>query len=489
MRSLRSTIGVLWPAVGFAGSCAIAIAATKVLEHRPTPWWWSVPLPGGHLAAVHVFWAGVIALASAWVAIAARLRAGVRARPRDVLLVAFAWALPIALGPVLFSLDAYSYLAQGTLLVHGLNPYRVAPAALAHSHDQRLLDAVSTSWRHTTTPYGPLFTGLAAAASWLSAGHLMLGIMLIRLIEVAGLVLVAVWLPRLARALGADPRLALWLALASPLALLYLVGGAHNEALMAGLLVAGVTLACERRPLPAIAVCSLAAAVKLPAILAVAMITACWLRDQPEHRLRALTSGLAVCGGVLLACGLIAGVGGSWVSGGIFNTPESVRMALTPATALGVTLAHALHHMRISVNARNLELTLTGLSFRLVALVALWLCVRVRYTTLVRYLGAVLLLAAVAGPAAWPWYLAWGALLLAATPGGQRSTWLLIALLACAFFVMPGGQVATPLPQAPRMLAVYLLAGAIAVAVSIRGWRPRGPSRRPRLASVAEAHR
>jgi alpha-1,6-mannosyltransferase len=489
MRTSRSTIGLLWPGVGLVGSCAVAIAATKVLAHRPTPWWWSVPLPGGHLAAVHVFWAGVIALAAAWLAIVVRLRAEPPARSRDVLVVAIAWALPIALGPVLFSLDMYSYLAQGTLLVHGLNPYRAAPAALAGFHDQQLLGTVSTSWRHTTTPYGPLFTGLAATAAWLSGGHVMLGIMLLRLVELAGLALVAAALPRLARSLGADPPLALWLALASPLTLLYLVGGGHNEAVMAGLLVAGVSLACERRPLAAIAVCSLAGAVKLPAIAAVAMIAACWLRDRPEHRLRALVASVAVCGAVLLAAGLLTGVGGSWLSGGILHTPESVRMALTPATALGVTLAHLLHHVHVTADARTLELTLTGLVFRLVVLVALWFCLRVRYATLVRYLSGVLLLAAIGGPAAWPWYLAWGALLVAADPAVQRSRWLPIVLVACAFFVMPGGQVATPLPQASRMLAVYLLACAIAVAASMRRLTPRDPPRPLGLASIAEARR
>jgi len=490
MRRFRDTIGLAWPALGVAGSCLTAVAATKVLAHRPTPWWWSVPLPGGHLAAVHLFWAGVIALASAWLAIVLRLREHPGAPPRDVLAVAVAWSLPIALGPVLFSLDLYSYLAQGTLLSSGLNPYRVTPAALVHLHGQQhLLQTVSTSWRHTTAPYGPLFTALAAAAAWLSAGHVMLGIMLLRAVELAGLALLAVFLPRLARALGADEALAVWLALASPMTLLYLVGGGHNEALMAGLLVAGVTLAVRRRPLAAIALCSLAATVKLPALVAVAMIAACWLHDRPGHRLRALAASVAMCASVVFAVGLLAGVGASWISGSLLTTPQSVRMALTPATALGVTLAHALHALGVSVNARSLERTLVGLSFRVVALVALGLCLRVRYATLVRYLGVALLLAAIGGPVAWPWYLAWGAVVLAADPAIQRSAWLPIALLACAFFVMPGGQVATPLPQAPRMLTVYLLAAAIAFAAWMRGGISRVPPGRPALTWIAGARR
>jgi hypothetical protein len=318
----------------------------------------------------------------------------------------------------------------------------------------------------------------------------MAGIMLLRAVELAGLALLAVFLPRLARALGADPALALWLALASPLTLLYLVGGGHNDALMAGLLVAGVTLAVRRRPLAAIALCSLAATVKLPALAAVALIAACWLRERPRRRLLALAASVAVCASVMLAVGLLAGVGASWISRSLLTTPETVRIALTPATALGVTLAHTLHAAGASVDSSSLERTCAKLAFGLVALVAVWLCLHVRYGRLARYLGALLLLAAVGGPAAWPWYLAWGAALLAADPAVQRSGWLPITLLACAFFVMPGGQVATPLPQSPRMLTVYLLAGAIALVLSLRRpfWSgPRPP--RLRLRSIAEARR
>jgi alpha-1,6-mannosyltransferase len=489
MRAFRRSVGLLWPLVGLAGSAATAMAATKVLVHRPLPWWWSVPLPGGHLAAVHVFWGGVIALAAAWLAILRRLSAA-PARPRDVLALALAWALPIALGPALFSLDMYSYLAQGTLLAHGLNPYHTAPVALARLHDQQLLSAVSTHWRQTAAPYGPLFVAFAAGAARLSGGNLMAGIMLLRAVELAGLALVAVFLPRLARALGADASLALWLGLASPLTLLYLVGGGHNEALMAGLLVAGVTLAVERRPLAAITLCSLAAAVKLPALAAVAMIAACWLRERQTHRLQALAASLAVCVSVMLAVGLLAGVGTSWASLGLFTPTEAVRVALTPATAIGVTLARLLHAVGVPTDARSLELTCAAISVRLVALVAVMLCLRVRHARLVRYLGLLLLLAAIGGPVAWPWYLAWGAIVLAADPAIQRSRWLPIVLLASAFFVMPGGQVATPLPQSPRMLVVYLLAGTIALAATViaRGARPPAPPAL-RLTSIAEARR
>ena len=69
--------------------------------------------------------------------------------------------------------------------------------------------------------------------------NLVVGVILIPLIECSGLVLLAVFVPWLARQLGTDARRALWLALLSPLVMLELMAAGHNDVMMAGLLVAG----------------------------------------------------------------------------------------------------------------------------------------------------------------------------------------------------------------------------------------------------------
>ena len=48
-------------------------------------------------------------------------------------IVGAAWCLPLLATAPLFSQDAYSYLAQGTLVHLGIDPYRHAPAALAQA--------------------------------------------------------------------------------------------------------------------------------------------------------------------------------------------------------------------------------------------------------------------------------------------------------------------------------------------------------------------
>ncbi len=481
LRALRSHVGVTWPVIGLIGSGAAAISATGLLAMRPVRWWWEVSL-GTHGVQWHVFWAGVIVLCLAWAGLGVRLHRHPGATAREVVWVGALWSLPLALGPALFSLDMYSYLAQGAVLAHGLNPYHTAPQAL---HDPRLLAGVSSTWTHTTTPYGPVFIGLAALVQRLAGSHIALGILLLRVPELVGLGLMAWAVPRLARTLGADPARATWLAVISPLSLLYLVAGGHNDALMAGLMAAGVVMAVERRPLLGIALCSLAATVKLPAAAAVVMIAICWWRAEPGRWRRILgASGLAA-GTVVLAAGAITGVGLSWISGSLFSTPATARMALTPSTAISVSLWEITHRFGAGVEqaAAAWENAATVIAFVLVGLIALALCRRVSYRTLPRYLGLVLIAAALGGPAAWPWYLSWGVVLLAADRSAQRQLWLPAVLVFCAFPVMADGQVAVPLPDSLIMVGVYglvLLAWVLGPLLQRRLALPPLPGLHPR---------
>jgi len=89
-----------------------------------------------------------------------------------------------------------------------------------------------------------------------TGSHLVAGVLLARVLELAGLVLLAASLPRLARALGTDPSRALWLVALSPLVTLELVAAGHNDALMVGVLAVGVAYALDGRPLLGIAICA-----------------------------------------------------------------------------------------------------------------------------------------------------------------------------------------------------------------------------------------
>jgi hypothetical protein len=426
----------IWAALGLAGSVLVAVAGPHVAG-GPVRWWFDPSL------SVAVFYAGMVALAAAWLALG-------RLAPttRQLWIVGAAWTVPLLLTAPLFSQDAYSYLAQGTLVHLGIDPYRHAPAALANAGQAHVLGAVDPFWRHTTAPYGPLFLGIVSVLVAISGAHLVLGVLLIRLLALAGIGLLAVFVPRLARGLGADPARATWWVF-SPLVLLDLVAGAHNDLLMIGLVVAGVSLAIERRLLLGVAVCALAATIKLPALAAIPFMLVLGER-------RLWVRGVVVAAAVLVAVSVTTGLGLGWISTTVFSTPDKVRLAITPATALGWTVAQV-----VPVGARGLESAFGVVAFGLSLVFGAVLLWRSRRQTMVRNLGVALIAVAVCGPAAWPWYLTWGLVLLAACPGIQQSRALALAVVASAFVVKVDGVLAFPLHTAPVFVVLYVAAAAV----------------------------
>jgi len=456
---IRSVIG--WTALGLAGSLVIAVAGPLAVADPHSPWWYTPAVPGGHGSAVALVYVGVALLGVAWLGLG-RHAAG--DETRWLLLIAAAWLLPLALGPALFSRDVYSYIAQGTVLHMGANPYHTPPDSLAAGGHGHVLAAVSYFWRHTTAPYGPLFLGVMSAIVTVTGSHLTAGVLVTRAVELAAVLLLAGSVPKLARSLGADPGRAVWLAVLNPLLALELVAAAHNDVLMIGLLVAGVTAALRGRPLVGIAICALAATFKLPALAAAVFIAVAWAREEPSARARArfLVTSALVAAAVLVAVSVVTGVGFTWLSSTLFSTPAKVRLAITPSTGIGYTVAALLHDAGLAVNSRSVESAFGAVTLALTAALGLILLYRVRVGRLALYVGILLLAAAGGGPAAWPWYFTWGLVLLAACPGPQRSLALVGGSVLAVFLIKPNGILALPLPSAPAVLTAYaLLAGLL----------------------------
>ncbi|GIF68112.1 hypothetical protein Ais01nite_61470 [Asanoa ishikariensis] len=195
---------------------------------------------------------GLAILSGAWWRLGSRL-GGVSSR--WLVTTAALWAVPLLLAPPLASRDVYSYACQGEIWRSGLDPYAVGAA------DGGCLwsSAVPDLWQHTPAPYGPVGIALSGAAAAVarvvggSADHqLLVTVTLLRLVALVGGVLIAVYAGRLANAVGVRPASARWLGLLSPLVAVHLVSGAHNDALMAGLIVAALAVAvpavASRRP-------------------------------------------------------------------------------------------------------------------------------------------------------------------------------------------------------------------------------------------------
>ncbi|MGH9102059.1 MAG: polyprenol phosphomannose-dependent alpha 1,6 mannosyltransferase MptB [Acidimicrobiales bacterium] len=430
-----------WVAMGVVASAGLALLGTR-LGNLPGDgsgrWWFG--LPGTGLSTNPLIWVAFYAsmglMVLAWLGVGRQARAGHLPTPAIVGILAV-WAVPLLLGPPLFSQDIYSYAAQGTLAHDGLNPYTTGPIALAPGP---VLASVAPVWATTPAPYGPLFVAVSGLVMAFLGHSLVVAVTVLRLLELVGIALVAAFLPRLARSVGADPGVALWLGILSPVALFSFVASGHNDALMVGLLVAGVTLAVERRPAAGVVLCALATAVKVPAAAGIAFVAFTWIRSRATWRQRAATTGLcALLAAVTLAVVTWAsGLGWGWLGPQVLSVPTDVTLGAAPVNALSVSAYHLLHLAGAPVSRSVVVLTgqvLGGLCAAAVAVLAL---VRSGRRSLAQALAIALLAVVLVGPVLWPWYLTWGIALLAGT-SSQRSRALVVVAALAAFLVQPDG--------------------------------------------------
>ncbi|MFI7400961.1 polyprenol phosphomannose-dependent alpha 1,6 mannosyltransferase MptB [Streptomyces sp. NPDC049541] len=394
---------------------------------------------------------GVVLLIAAWVLLGRLVRSADAPTPRELLLVLAVWAAPLLLAPPLFSRDVYSYLAQGAMVDAHMDVYAYGPAHLGGP----LADEVAPLWQHTGAPYGPVFLAVASALSGLTRGELPAGLVGMRLVALLGVALMAAALPRLARHSGADPAAALWLGALNPLVLLHLVAGAHNDAIMLGLLGVGLVAALGRWPLLGAVLVTLAALVKAPAVLGLAAVVVLQVRAGRRPAKAVLSTCLAAAA-TTVAATAVAGTGYGWI--GALDTPVSPHnWALT--SLLGRATGAMLEHLGSDLAPLALPVWhLLGLATTALLIAAIWWRLRPRP---VYALGLSLAAVAAFGPAIRPWYALWGLFLIAAaapTTSVRHRVAAVTGVLALA--ALPSGG---PVDSGQLMLAVS--GGALAVVV------------------------
>ena len=140
--------------------------------------------------------------------------------------------LTFALAPPLLSQDVFSYISYARLdAEHGLNPYLDPPSAVPGDEAFPYV-----GWRDTSSAYGPLFTLLGHPLGLLTVPAALWALKAAAALAVLAL---AVLCARVAPSRGLDPRAAAALVALNPLVLVHVVGGAHNDALMMLLVLAG----------------------------------------------------------------------------------------------------------------------------------------------------------------------------------------------------------------------------------------------------------
>jgi hypothetical protein len=262
-----------------------------------SPAWLLGPLRFAGIDAARGRLAGPLFYAALWVALllyVVVLRSAATLGVRLALWAIVAMHVVFLLAPALLSQDVFSYIAYARLgVAHHLNPYTHTPLDIpgdpGFTHAGSI-DAVSA--------YGPLFTLLTYPLSPLGVPAAFWILKFVASVCSLGVVAL-VWAA--ARRLGRDP---LWAALTvglNPLVLVHVVGGAHNEALVVLMTMAGVLVWLGARKTTGVVIATAATGIKASAGLVVPFLVAADRRRAP----RSLVAAVATVA-VLALIGVIA---------------------------------------------------------------------------------------------------------------------------------------------------------------------------------------
>jgi alpha-1,6-mannosyltransferase len=435
------------------------------------------------LPGVVAVYGGMVLFVRVWFSLFQTLRArpGVPIRPLVWMLVL--WLIPLLAVAPLFSRDVFSYAAQGEMMSHHINPYHYGPETLGSGP---YVNPVDSLWLNTAAPYGPLFLILAGWSASLSLHHALFTILLLRIQSVVGVGLIAYCVPKLARSFGRDAGPAFVLAVLNPLTLLALVGGAHNDAIMVGLLLAGITASRSRRPVCGIVLCALAASIKVPAALGIVYVAWDWAGSGASWRQRAKT--LARAGLITIAVmgilSLVSGLGWGWIAN--LGTPGTVRSWMAPATGFGLLISGTAHVLGIGVGIGGVLTFTRAVGLLGAAVIALY-CLRHRERIgLLGALGITMMMFVLLGPVVQPWYLTWGIIIVAPVVTGRTLYFVLGLSMVVPFIGLTGGTLLlnglVHTDPAAMVLAVLVLWAV--VIVPLGDWTERWRIDAPRF----EAH-
>jgi alpha-1,6-mannosyltransferase len=446
--------------------------------------------------------AGSVVLAVVWW----RARHGEH-RVRWTVLTGSLWAVPLLFAPPLASRDVYAYACQGDLWLAGLDPYRLGVA----DGGCPWTPSVPALWWHTPTPYGPLAVILSGAAVGVAKlfsddldAQLAIAVTGLRVVALGGLALLA-WgairlavLPRQRRVVDDHgrrtyqrPAEGLWLGLVTPLVAVHAVSGAHNDALMAGLIVAALAAAASRMRqdwLVAGVLVGGAVAVKVTALAALPFA----LLLLPTWRLR--TASAAASAGTFAALTAAAGLDLGWARA-LTRTGDLQQWTSLP-TGAGMAVGYLLRALG-HPGAMSASITVA----RAVGLVALLFIAGYALrrawpsparavgedggaaptaqhappSTVIAACGWLLAAIAVLGPVFYPWYAITPLAVLACSTEAWGRTRAAVTVALC-FLVLPNGLSVAVLTKGPGAFAA--LAVVIALAVwGVRAFRARPTTR------------
>lgn len=462
-------------AVGFVGAVCVLIGVAQsgspFASKLPNSWFFGVARGtsdvsrNGTFLGIMLVYLGLTLLIASWFEIVRTLRRHPGTSVTSVVKIIVVWSVPILVMPPLFSRDVYSYVAQGEMASRGLNPYLRDPTALGGDSALKLVDPI---WRTSHAPYGPAWERLGEGIVRL-AGHDVIGSVVgFRVVALIGVALIAWGVTALAQSVERDVAAALALAVLNPLVLLVLLGGAHNDALMLGLLVAGCAVARRNHYLIGLMLCALAAEVKVPTLIGALFIGWWWSGDTAPWRPRLVR----VAGAILITLaltaviGLVAGLGWHWLAG--LRSPGTVVSWVDPVTAVGLSLSHLSGALGFGAHSATDVQWTRGVGLGLAAVISVGLVLRSARIGAMQALGWSLLVFVALGPVVWPWYETWGFAFLAVIAEAWTLRLLLVLSAVACFADLPSAHSYDTTDAALAIVGWAFLVGLIIVYAVLR---------------------
>ncbi|NJC22513.1 hypothetical protein BJ994_001589 [Arthrobacter pigmenti] len=423
---IQGFVGSMLMLFGSFGVGWLSLASRELRQLEPIIWLRFEP--AGAVLSVVLLALGGMLLVRSWLRLGQRL-AGWGPESRPIILKAtLAWGAPMCFALPLFSRDVFAYIAQGQVMVAGLNPYEDGYSQISNY----LQIGADDLWAQSPTPYGPIFLWFEELVVRATGGQPDFSILLFRLLALIGVALCIYYVPRLAEVHGINPNRALWLTVANPLFLTNFIASVHNDSLMLGLALAGLYAAARGRHVTGILLITLSIGIKPITLIVLPFIGLMWAgrgASWPRKFLYwGMTAGLSL--GILWLLGWLNGFGFGWV--GALSTPGSVWIWYAPVGFLGMVFAltgDALGFDGWSW-ADVVHKVGTVVSLILVA----WFVFRGDHSRLVRRLALALAAVVLLAPMIQAWYVVWLIPLFAVT--GIRDDWQVKVLYFVVSFFM-----------------------------------------------------
>ncbi|WP_394253366.1 polyprenol phosphomannose-dependent alpha 1,6 mannosyltransferase MptB [Arthrobacter pityocampae] len=424
---VQGFIGSLLMWMGSLGVGWLSLASAE-LRRTPIIIWLRFE-PAGAVLSVLLLALGGMLLVRSWLRLGQRLDGWSDDTRPYVLTAIVAWTIPLAASLPLFSRDVFAYIAQGQVMVAGLNPYVDGYSQISNY----LQIGADDLWAQSPTPYGPVFLWIEEGIVRITGGNPDTSIILFRVVALLGVALCVYVVPKLAALHSINANRALWLTAANPLFLINFVAAIHNDALMIGLALAGLYLAATKRPVLGILLITLSVGIKPITLIFLPFVGLMWAGRGASWPRRFLywflTAGMSL--GILWVMGYVNTFGFGWV--GALSTPGSVWIWYAPVGFIGLVIASL--GDAVGLPGWDLAGVFHTLA-RVASLVIIALQVfRGEHSHLVRRLAIAFAAIVLLAPMIQSWYVVWLIPLFAVT--GIRDDWQVKFLyFTVAFFMV-----------------------------------------------------